>query len=53
MAISLPKGNNNPDMSAAAATIPAIGIAALALPNLLLLLLSGTLRMFINANERK
>ena len=30
MAISLPIGNNNHDMSAAAATIPAIGIAALA-----------------------
>jgi hypothetical protein len=55
MAVSLPIRNNNPDMSAAAANIPAIGIAALALTALLLLHLSDLLRIriFINANERK
>jgi hypothetical protein len=40
-------------MSAVAANIPAIGIAALALTALLLLHLSDLLRIFIMPNERK
>jgi predicted tellurium resistance membrane protein TerC len=52
MTISLPMTDNNPNRSAAATNIPAIGIAAVALAVLLLLLLSGPLRRFFNENER-
>jgi hypothetical protein len=52
MAVSLPMTDNNPERSAAATKIPAIGIAAVALVVLALLLaLSGPLRGFINVDE--
>jgi hypothetical protein len=43
--------DNNPDISAEATNIAAIDIPTLALPFLLLLLLSSPLHGFINANE--
>ena len=52
MAVSLPMTDNNPESNAAATNIPVIGIAAVALVVLVLLLvLSGPLRGFINVNE--
>jgi hypothetical protein len=52
MAVSLPMTDNNPERSAAATNIPAIGIAVVALVVLVLLLaLSGPLREFINVDE--
>jgi heme/copper-type cytochrome/quinol oxidase subunit 2 len=50
-AVSLPMTDNNPDISAEATNIAAIDIPTLALPFLLLLLLSSPLHGFINANE--
>lgn len=53
MAVSLPMMDNNPERSAAATNIPATGIAAINLVVLVLLLvLSGPLCGFIDANER-
>ena len=51
MAVSLPMMDNNPERSAAAANIPATGIAAINLAVLVLLVLSGPLCGFIDANE--
>jgi hypothetical protein len=51
MAVSLPMTDNNPNRSAAATNIPAIGIADVALAVLLLLILSDPLCRFINASE--
>jgi hypothetical protein len=51
MAVSLPMTDNNPNSSAAATNIPAIGIANVVLAVLLLLILSDPLCRFINASE--
>jgi hypothetical protein len=51
MAVSPPMTDNNPNRSAAATNIPAIGIADVALAVLLLLILSDPLCRFINASE--
>ena len=51
MAVSPPMTHNNPNRSAAATNIPAIGIADAALAVLLLLILSDPLCRFINASE--